>query len=238
MPLTKIAGPLYLISLGFVNVFIVDHNGLTLIDSGIPGSESKIFSALKESGKSPSDIKQILITHLHTDHVGSLKAVKQACGASTYAHSADASGIRSGQLNRSVRPAPGLIPALLSAMIRRQNKNTQSEPVEIEHDLQDGQILDFAANAVVVHTPGHSAGHVAYFWPQQGGILVAGDVLTHWFNVGHPPIYEDFEMAKTSLRRISTLKFDTICFSHGKPIYGNASQLIQGKITAMIKQLN
>ena len=65
---------------------IVDADGLTLIDAGLPGSDRKILRALAGLGYyAPKDLKRILITHAGFDHVGGLARLKAATGARVYA---------------------------------------------------------------------------------------------------------------------------------------------------------
>ncbi|MDQ2693379.1 MAG: MBL fold metallo-hydrolase, partial [Chloroflexota bacterium] len=101
MAVQQVVPGLYLINLGFVNAYLLQgHQGLTLVDTGVPGSADKILEAVSDLGKQPGDVKQILITHLHGDHVGSLAALKQATGAPAYMHPADATLVRQGQISR------------------------------------------------------------------------------------------------------------------------------------------
>ncbi len=237
MTINQVVDNVYIISLGMVNVFLIDHNGLTLIDCGTPGSEKQIFAALESIGKKPGDIKNILITHLHYDHIGALKAVKEACGAPVYMHSSEAAAVRRGNTPHTFRAAPGLI-GILSVIIRRMDATAKEEAIEVEYDLEDGARLSMIGNLSAIHTPGHTPGHLAYYWPYNGGVLFSGDVFTHFAGIGHPPLYADYGLARQSLKKIGTLQFDTLCFSHGKPLCGNASQRMQDKILAMIKQLN
>ena len=62
----KIAGNIYQISLGAVNTFIIEDNGLTLVDTGNAHSADKIFAAIK-GGKNPHDINRIILTHCDPD---------------------------------------------------------------------------------------------------------------------------------------------------------------------------
>ncbi|MCE1255263.1 MAG: MBL fold metallo-hydrolase [Anaerolineae bacterium] len=237
MAINQVVNNVYLIPLGMVNVFIIDHNGLTLIDCGIPGSEKQIFDALASIGKKPTDIKNILITHLHYDHIGALKAIKNASGAPVYMHRIEAASVRRGNTNRQFSQAPGVI-GILAGLIRRLNDWSKEEPIEVEYDLEDGARLSLIGNLNVIYTPGHTVGHLSYLWPKDGGVLFSGDIFTHFAGIGHPPLYEDKDLAKRSLQKIGGLLFDTLCFSHGKPLQGQASTRIQPKISSMIKQLN
>lgn len=70
----------------FVNVYlIVQENYCLLIDSGVYGCEFKIEEALKEEGFSPYDIKGILLTHSHPDHIGGAYYFKEKYGTKIYA---------------------------------------------------------------------------------------------------------------------------------------------------------
>src|SRR5439155_11422058 len=114
--LKQLAPGAWMIPPGFVNAFLLDvsHNdGLVLIDTGVPGSAEKILAAVRELGHAPADIRHILITHIHADHTGSLAALKQATGAPAYMHPLDAALLGEGRAMRPMRPAPGLLGALV-----------------------------------------------------------------------------------------------------------------------------
>ncbi len=66
----QITNNIYQISLGSVNTFLIEDKGLTLIDSGNKNNADKIFLAIEKGGKTPRDIKQIILTHCHPDHAG------------------------------------------------------------------------------------------------------------------------------------------------------------------------
>nr|WP_254244973.1 MBL fold metallo-hydrolase [Hymenobacter sp. BRD67] len=76
----QISKRLYQISLGASNAFVIEDNGLTLVDTGVPGSTEKLFAAIRKGGKNPDAIKQIILTHWHPDHAGSAADLKQRLG--------------------------------------------------------------------------------------------------------------------------------------------------------------
>ena len=83
----QITDHLYQISLGAVNAFVLEDKdqGLTLIDTGLPGSTDALFAALRQGGKDPADIQRILLTHLHADHSGSAAEIQRRTHAQVYA---------------------------------------------------------------------------------------------------------------------------------------------------------
>jgi glyoxylase-like metal-dependent hydrolase (beta-lactamase superfamily II) len=211
----------YVVPLGFVNAFLIDEDGLTLIDTGIPGSTGKIMAGVEALGKKPTDIRAILITHLHYDHTGSLGEIKRLSGAEVWMHAADASLIRQGIPRRPVRPAPGLMDNFIGRrLFERGMGSSRVKAVEVEHEVQDGAVLPLAGGIQAIHIPGHTAGHTVFLWQ---GVLFAGDALTRMFGLGHPPIYENLQLGKESLKKLGMLEFSTLCFSHGEAITGDAA---------------
>jgi glyoxylase-like metal-dependent hydrolase (beta-lactamase superfamily II) len=214
---------LYCIPTGQVNAFLLeDENDLVLIDTGNLGSEATILAALAEIQRKPTDIQAILLTHLHPDHTGSLGALKQICRARAWMHPQDAAQIRLGAYRRAYHPAPGLFPWLIYNLFIK-NSRASFPALEIEEELSDQQLLPFAGGLQVIHAPGHTAGHVLFYWKQQGGVLIAADLITNSFGLGWAPIYEDFQQNLISLEKVTRLDFSCAVFSHGKPLLQNAA---------------
>ena len=98
----------------------------------------------------------------------------------------------------------------------------------MENHAEDGDELPFAGGLRVHHVPGHTAGQIALVWPRHGGVLVAGDVAVNMALPGrrrklsYPPIFEDFEAGKQSLKRLARLEVGVAVFGHGEAILGGA----------------
>jgi glyoxylase-like metal-dependent hydrolase (beta-lactamase superfamily II) len=218
----------YRIPLGIVNAYLIEGDGLTLVDTGAPDSTEKIITAVHQLGRRAEDIIHILITHLHYDHSGSLAAIKRISKAQAYMHPLDAEMVRHGQVVRPYQAAPGLLNQLIVRFFMSR-LNPEVEAVEIEQELTGGETLDFAVGLKVIHTPGHSAGHLAFLHPKQGGLLIAGDAAANMVRLGYPPIYEDLELGLKTLNELSKLEFNHACFGHGKPLLGQASERFRQK---------
>jgi glyoxylase-like metal-dependent hydrolase (beta-lactamase superfamily II) len=214
------------INMGYVNAYLlVADDGVTLIDSGTKGQEGKILESLSQTGKTPADLKSILITHHHSDHTGSLAALAGTTGAKAYVHALDA------PITRGDAPVAGpnpnvLLGRLLKPLLMRLQPS-RMEPVAIEREVVEGDELPVAGGVKVIHTPGHTAGHVSYLWPESGGVLFTGDAAGKLTGVG-PPIgpfgmfTEDHEQAKESFRKLAALEFDIACMGHGGVLTGRA----------------
>jgi len=236
MTIKKVVDGVFPVPLGFVNAFLIDYNGLTLIDTGIAGNSEKILAAVRELGKQPRDIHDILITHLHFDHTGSLAAIQRVSGAAVSMHAAEAESIRQGIATRTSYPPPGVLNTLLGKLIASQ-KGERIEVTEVAHEFREAEILPAAGGIQAIPIPGHTAGHTVFLWPQQGGVLFVGDALTRFTgSIGHAPVYEDFPLAQSSLKKLLELEFNTLCFAHGKPIVGDAFHRVRDRIVKMMER--
>lgn len=68
------------------NIYLLVDDALVLVDTGMPGNTDNILRYIKELGREPKDLASIIITHGHTDHIGSLYNLRDATGAKTIAH--------------------------------------------------------------------------------------------------------------------------------------------------------
>ena len=228
MSVTPIVQGLYAIPVGPVNTFLLEaHDGCTLIDSGLPGSAPKVLEALKELGKQPTDVRHILLTHAHPDHIGGFAALKKATGAVAYMHPLDAAIATSGKGFRPMKAAPGLKTGILFRMFVRPVASVEAAPVE--HLIQDGERLAIAGGLEVIHVPGHCAGQLAFLWPQRGGVLIAGDACSNMGGLGWSLGYEDLDEGKRSLQKLAGHQFNVACFGHGKAILNNAANRFRQK---------
>ena len=102
-----------IIPMGFANAFLIEgDDGLTLIDAGYPHKEAAVLGAIRGLGRSPDQLKHLIFTHAHPDHIGSAAAIVRETGARTYLHPFDIPIAESGGSFRPLTPAPGLLGAL------------------------------------------------------------------------------------------------------------------------------
>lgn len=175
---------------------------VTIVDTGVPGSEDAILAALADAGRSPDEVANIVITHADGDHVGSLRALAARTGATVWAgeHEADVIEGR----------APG-----------RGGDVQQSGSVD--RRFAPGDVLPLHGGIESVDTHGHTAGHVSLFLPRER-ILIAGDALNNRDGLsGSAPEHTlDAGDARTAVRTLAALRPDTIVFGHGPSLVGGA----------------
>lgn len=229
MAFTKIIDGAYLVPMGNANAVLLDAEGdLVLVDAGFPKKADKVLNAVAKLGRKPSDLKHLVFTHGHPDHIGSAVPLIRATGARTYMHAADVPMVESGGPFRPMKPAPGLIRDIMLRIVFDQNERT--EPFRIDQHIADGETLPLAGGLRVIHAPGHCAGQVGLLW-QGTRLLIAGDVFINIFGAGDPIGFEDEAEGRRSQRKLAALKPQAVCFGHGKSITQDAAAQIQRAAT-------
>jgi glyoxylase-like metal-dependent hydrolase (beta-lactamase superfamily II) len=199
-----------------------DPDGLTLIDAGRPGSAPLIADAIRRSGYHPADVRRLVLTHFHADHIGAAAEIAGWGDAEVIAHHADVPFIRGG----AAGPPPDLADweRPIYDQVTGQLPAQAVTPPHVDREIGDGDELGFGDGAVAVAVPGHTPGSVAVYLPRHQ-VLFAGDaaarrgdgaVLCGVFNVSRA-------QAAASLRRLAGLDASVACFGHGEPLTRDAA---------------
>jgi len=202
-----------------------DPDGLTIIDAGLGLAAAKILKQLGEKGHSPKDVKRLLITHAHPDHIGGLRALQQATGATVVCSAPEKPYIEGSQ------PIPRAPKADLHGFSRLMygEATLNPEPVPVNRTLHDGEIMpDVLSGLQAVFTPGHSPGHTSY-WHAEKGILFSGDVIMRMVGLSLPIAAFTPSMTenKRSIKRVVELSPRIFCFGHGDPLRENTTAILR-----------
>ena len=211
------------IRLGYVNVHVVvTDDGLVLVDTGLPGRAPAIERALHGIKCSLGEVRTVLVTHHHPDHVGSLAEVKRRSGARLVAHAADAPHITGAF---PATPPAGFVGKLVSRLIGTV------EPTKLDQLAGDG--AEPLPGFTALHTPGHTRGHLSFLLDRDGGILFAGDAAgSRSGRVSPPPgpVTADPAEARESLKRLAGEQFTHAVFGHGKAVTGHAVEAFRAAL--------
>ena len=221
MAVKRVINGVHVVPMRMANAFLIEgDDGLALIDAGFPGKQAVVFGAIRELGRSPDQLKHVIFTHGHPDHIGSAAAIVRETSARTYMHPLDIPIAESGGPFRPMRAAPGLLRRAMCTLFFHPDERV--ERVAIDQPLIPGEILPVAGGFEVIHTPGHCAGQVALLW-RPGRMLFAGDVYMNLMGLGDPVGFENLNDGRVSQRKLAGLSFDAAGFGHGAPIVGDAS---------------
>ena len=214
----KIANNIHIIPNVQANSYlIVEPEGLTIIDTGMPYSEKQTLKYIASLGRSAEEIKRILITHADLDHYGCLTALKEASGARTYASQPEAEAMAKGISSRPVNRTVGRFQAFV---IRMMGKLLKPTPIQVDEILTDGQVLPVLGGLQVVETPGHSPSHLS-FYALSVRVLFCGDSMKSndkGLRVSRSRNNWDQKKAEESVQRLSTLGAEVVCPGHGPVI--------------------
>jgi glyoxylase-like metal-dependent hydrolase (beta-lactamase superfamily II) len=129
-----------------VNAFLLDSaDGLAVIDAGTPGAEERILAAVGSIGRTTDDVRHILVTHVHGDHIGGLQALRKRTCAQVWMHAADAKLASRGLTRRAFTPASRANPIVRLGM-RAQRSVV---PVVVSHLVEDGDVLPVAGGSAL-----------------------------------------------------------------------------------------
>ena len=170
--------------------YIVTGKDLCLVDTGTVGGEHFIVAALSELGFSVKDIKRVINTHEHPDHVGGNTFFKENAQPLFACHAEAARWIESLDIQFKERPIPGFY-------------TLAGESIQVHQKLQDGDEIDLGGGTSlqVIFTPGHSPGSISLFCPQDGSLIV-GDAIQP---VDSLPLYNNLVRTRDSLKRLMNL---------------------------------
>jgi glyoxylase-like metal-dependent hydrolase (beta-lactamase superfamily II) len=213
----------WVVPMGFANATLLQaaDGELVLVDAGFPGHQQDVFDALAALGRAPDELEHIVFTHAHPDHIGSAAAVVARTGARTWMHTVDAPISESGGPFRPMTPSPRLVQRVGFRVFWRPDEPITA--VGIDERIEDGQTLPLAGGLEVVHTPGHSAGHVSLLWAP-GDLMIVGDVGSNVLGVSDPLGFEDRAAGRASQRRLAERDFSAAAFGHGRAIPADAAR--------------
>jgi len=227
MAVKRVIQGVHIIPMGMANAFLVEgDDAFTLIDAGFAHKEAAVFEAIRALRRSPRDLKHLIFTHGHPDHIGSAAAIVRETGARTYMHPHDIPMAETGGPFRPLTPAPGMLRRVLCKMFFHPDERL--EPIAINQRLTNADVLAIAGGIEVIHAPGHCAGQVALLW-RRGRMLFAGDVCANIMGLGDPLGFENLEEGRASQRKLASLSFDAVGFGHGEPIVHDASTRFRNK---------
>jgi glyoxylase-like metal-dependent hydrolase (beta-lactamase superfamily II) len=201
------------------------HGGIVLVEAGMDSDGRDVERALGDAfGARVADVRAILITHWHNDHAAGAAALKSRSGARVYYHRGDEPQLTRRTIHPGLRDRVALALPEHGPLVLLKGLLGEAIPRAVTADVlvEDEQLVE--DDFVVLATPGHTPGHVAYFYRPER-VLFAGDALA----VKHGrvalmsrPVTPDLAEARRSAVRVIdralALGVTTVCPGHQYPL--------------------
>jgi glyoxylase-like metal-dependent hydrolase (beta-lactamase superfamily II) len=201
---------------GHSNIYFIEtSSGHILVDAGMPGMESELDGAFKETGVDPKSVLLIIATHGHLDHVGSIAHAQRTTGGKVLCHRSFSNRLVNGEIEPAVpRNLLGRILNLLTGL-------SGSKYEGIEPDISMGDefdLNDYGIAGKIIHTPGHSASSISIIL--DNGEALVGDMVREEGSgeIGLGMFYEDKRTLLESLEKVAACEPRIIYLSHGTHI--------------------
>ncbi|HBF42671.1 MAG TPA: MBL fold hydrolase [Desulfobacteraceae bacterium] len=202
---------------------------LSLIDSGLMGKGPYKIRSIRESGIEPSDIKRVIMTHTHIDHIGCLAEIlKEIPQAEIWMHINEAEPLEQGD----ERTVYGM-DAFKDMCQSQYGLKPGAFSFQTDRKLKGGEVLDIGGMAWdIIHIPGHSLGSIALY-NASGKILIPGDVVYADYAIGRFDLYgANGPQLKDSLLTLAELDVKVLLPGHNRTV----EDLPSGYISETVKQ--
>ena len=217
-----------------VNSYLVEDSGeVTIIDAGVPVFYREIPGELAAMGRTVADVRALVLTHGHTDHIGFAERLRRDERVPVLIHEVDAALARGEVPNPSKGFGPTILGPLLGflwfTVLRGGLRTPKLKEVAT---FGDGATLDVPGSPRVILTPGHTPGSAALHVPSLGALFVGDAFATYAVTTGArgpqvAPFTADATEAVASLPRLEAVSADLVLPGHGDPWTGGIQEAIR-----------
>lgn len=207
---------IYGINLAGANVYLIQGaKGFVLVDAGPPGTADLFLNNLQKLEIQPPDIKLIVITHVHYDHVGNLAFLKEKCRCPVLVHQREKEILETAKI--VTPPATGLLARILS-FIGNHLPTVHRNFASVQPDLvisKEFSLKDYGVEAFILETPGHTNGSISIVL-QDGAAAFVGDLAFNLTSKVFPLYAENQNEVWASWKKLMDSSVRAIYPGHGK----------------------
>ena len=209
---------------------VVADDGITVVDAGLPGHWRDLMRELRALGRTPDDIRGLVLTHGDSDHIGFAERLRRDHGVPVYVHESDAERARTGEKPKTPAGPMRLGPTLAFFAYALRKRAVPTRYVSEVVEVRDGDVLDLPGAPVIVGMPGHSPGSVAVHVPLADAVFVGDALTTRHVLTGREglqpaPFTDAPAEASASLDRLSALQASWVLPGHGAPWRGSPADV-------------
>jgi len=209
-----------------------DERDAVLVDAGLADQLEQLREQAKLAGVPLARITKLIVTHQDIDHIGGISPLLAEEGEhiEVLVHELDRPYV-SGE-KRLLKASPENLERLSGRMASLPEERRQAvldaflnTKARVDRSLTDGERLPYCGGIVVVHTPGHTPGHICLYL-ERTKTLVAGDALNvveDRLTGPSPQSADDLSQAKRSLEKLAAYDIETVVCYHGGPYTGGVN---------------
>ena len=216
-----------------VNSYLVEEGGeVTIIDAGAPGLWSLVPRELEAMGRRLEDVRAIVLTHGHTDHVGYAERARRERGWPVLVHEADEDLATGRRKNTSGKVRLRIGPLLGFTWWSARRGLLRVPPLVEVATFGDGATLDLPGSPHVILVPGHTPGSAALHLPSHDALFIGDAIATYSVSDGYrgpriAPFGADYAQARDSLLRLQNLEARMVLPGHGDAFTGGVDEAIR-----------
>lgn len=222
----EVQGPMGLV----YPTLIIDDKDVILVDTGFPLQFTKLKKSIVKEGFEISDITKIILTHHDFDHIGCItEIIRESPNVTLYAHTLEKPYIEGKNKPiklKAIKQKFEDMNEVQKIFFKGFKDALENKYITIDEELHGGEVLGNTIKMHVIHTPGHTPGHIVLYLPDIQ-IVIAGDAL----NIVNRKLAgsedehtQDLALSKSSLKPLQDLEINTVICYHGGVYTGDIQQ--------------
>lgn len=214
-------------------VLLVDEQ-LAVVDTGISGNGEEIVSYIRKLGRSPSDLRWIVVTHFHYDHSGSAAELHELTGAKIVAHKDEVLPTADGRLllrkgNEGEMPPLWYRWTLGGGPRLQRRREIRYHDTFVHETVEEGDVIPVLGGLRIIHTPGHTPGSICPLLEGPQVLFLGDSVLNNIDRLSRPLMWDSRKRRQLdeSLHRLRPVDAKVACFGHGPPLTENVTTRVR-----------